>query len=272
MDENKKPLLKGYTLYDWTKSICLIIILGLFCYKIGVSDINFDFSKFDFTDLLSLILALFAIGLSVAFYFKSTDSSSLFYDNTYKFTKDTSEMLGHIEALFGERLKHIDDFNTNIFEKLINLKTTGETVKVTENELYTKKVEKEKLIQELLDKTNIDQSEKDRIKKELEDKDTKISEMEIELNELKDNSTMYMLLSQKQNLTPKSADAIRKFARNLINEGIEIDDYVKVNQSFIDYFDKRLFRLGIFHQQGIAVDKSLTDEGYRLVRMAYFGY
>ncbi|OQB81233.1 MAG: hypothetical protein BWX88_04318 [Planctomycetes bacterium ADurb.Bin126] len=56
-----------------------------------------------------MILALFAIGMSVAFYFKTTDSSNQFYDNIYNFTQKTSEILGRIEERFGERLKHLDE-------------------------------------------------------------------------------------------------------------------------------------------------------------------
>ena len=39
---------------------------------------------------------------------KATDTSNNFYDNSYKFTKEISEILGRIEAGFGEKLKHID--------------------------------------------------------------------------------------------------------------------------------------------------------------------
>ncbi|MFM2334285.1 MAG: hypothetical protein RIS91_288 [Bacteroidota bacterium] len=90
-------------LWTWFKFIVGILVTLLLVYKLAVSNLSFDFSKFDFNALLALLLSLFAIGLSVAFYFKATDTSNLFYDNTYKFTKEISEILGRIEAGFGER-------------------------------------------------------------------------------------------------------------------------------------------------------------------------
>lgn len=48
---------------------------------------------FDFPTLLSLLLALFAVALSALFYFKATDTSNAFYDNTYKFTQQIAELL-----------------------------------------------------------------------------------------------------------------------------------------------------------------------------------
>nr|MDA3824148.1 hypothetical protein [Bacteroidales bacterium] len=78
-------------------------------WRIAWSNFTLDLTKFDFSDLLAMILALFAIAMSVAFYFKSTDSSNQFYDNIYNFTQKTSEILGHIEERFGERLKHLDE-------------------------------------------------------------------------------------------------------------------------------------------------------------------
>ena len=55
-------------------SVLKIIVVSVFsillAYKLALSDVNFDFTKFDFSDLLSLVMALFSIALSVAFYFK----------------------------------------------------------------------------------------------------------------------------------------------------------------------------------------------------------
>ncbi len=69
-------------------------------------------------DLTGTILALFSVGLSVAFYFKANETSNQFYDNTYKFTNNMSELLGRIDSGFGERLRHLDEGNNHIREKL----------------------------------------------------------------------------------------------------------------------------------------------------------
>ncbi len=89
--------------------VSLVILFAVVAWRIAWSNFSLDLSKFDFSDLLAMILALFAMGMSVAFYFKSTDSSNQFYDNIYNFTQKTSEILGRIEERFGERLKHLDE-------------------------------------------------------------------------------------------------------------------------------------------------------------------
>jgi ATP-dependent Lon protease len=59
------------------------------------------------SQLFSLLLALFSISLAALFYFKATDTSNKFYDNTYKFTQQTSEILNKIESGFGEKLSNL---------------------------------------------------------------------------------------------------------------------------------------------------------------------
>ena len=67
--------------------LSLIILFGVAAWRLTWSDFSLDLSRFDFSDLLAMILALFAMAMSVAFYFKTTDSSNQFYDNIYNFTQ-----------------------------------------------------------------------------------------------------------------------------------------------------------------------------------------
>jgi hypothetical protein len=90
----------------WIKSIVLIGVTGVFCYKVIETPVNL---QFDFPSFLSLLLALFSVGLAAMFYFKATDSSNAFYDNTYKFTRDIADLLVRIESGFGEKLRHLDE-------------------------------------------------------------------------------------------------------------------------------------------------------------------
>lgn len=66
-------------------------------------------AKLDFSDVLSLVLALFSIWLSVSFYYKATEQSNAFYDRVFDFTKDVGVTLGRIEERFGERLTHLGE-------------------------------------------------------------------------------------------------------------------------------------------------------------------
>jgi len=72
--------------------LSLIVRFAVVAWRVAWSQFSLDLSKFDFSDLLAMILALFAVGMSVAFYFKSTDSSNQFYDNIYNFTQKTRDI------------------------------------------------------------------------------------------------------------------------------------------------------------------------------------
>ena len=146
--------------------IAIIILLAVVAWRIAWASFSLDLSNFDFSDLLAMILALFAVAMSVAFYFKTTDTSNQFYDNTYNFTQKISEILGRIEERFGERLKHLDegygriqsrfdDFSKSPKEIEEKVKETEEKVKETEGK---QEEEKEKLktaneaLQQMLDR------------------------------------------------------------------------------------------------------------------------
>lgn len=90
----------------WVKSIILLLITGVVCYKLIITPFNL---QFDFPSFLSLLLALFAVGLAALFYFKATDTSNAFYDNTYKFSQEIAGLLVKIESGFGEKLSHLDE-------------------------------------------------------------------------------------------------------------------------------------------------------------------
>lgn len=126
--------------------LSIIVLFAVTAWRIAWSSFSLDLSKFDFSDLLAMILALFAIAMSVAFYFKSTDSSNQFYDNIYNFTQKTSEILGRIEERFGERLKHLDEGYGRIQSRFDGISKSPDEIekKVKETEGKEEK-EKEKL-------------------------------------------------------------------------------------------------------------------------------
>ena len=82
-------------LWDWVKAISALILVALLAYKVYSTPITLDI---DFPTLLSLLLALFSVALSALFYFKATETSNAFYDNTYKFTRDIAQLLVKIES------------------------------------------------------------------------------------------------------------------------------------------------------------------------------
>ena len=136
--------------FSWIIATILVIVVSI---KILLSDFDFSQLQFGFTDLLSIILALFAVWISINFYHKNNDTSTKFYNNTYTFTKDISETLGRIEERFGEKLESLKEENKSLSSR-VEKYYTGNGSKTVDKE---KDEKKEKEIQ-------------DKLKKELEDK------------------------------------------------------------------------------------------------------
>src|SRR5687767_1019887 len=128
------------------RDIVVIAVIVLIAWKILTAQFSFELVELKVTDLLALLLALFAIWLSAQFYFKAAESSNQFYDNTYKFTKDISEILGRIEAGFGERLRHLDEGYSGIRDRVARIPLDEGKAKeeIAEEEKQAKKVEEEK--------------------------------------------------------------------------------------------------------------------------------
>ncbi|MFZ2783582.1 MAG: hypothetical protein WAZ36_04225 [Sediminibacterium sp.] len=194
VDNKNDKMSNGQTdikLLSWYKFIVGLLFSGLVVYKLAVSNFTFDFSKFDFNALLALLLSLFAIALSVAFYFKATDTSNLFYDNTYKFTKEISEILGRIEAGFGERLRHLDEGYTGLVSKFdngfneVNINETKEEIEKEKQKLKQEMGERNKIINSLIGKANLEKGEKEIILKQLKEREIEISKQKRELNFLR---------------------------------------------------------------------------------------
>ena len=98
---------------SWFKMIILSAFSIVIIVKLLSSSFSINLSDLKFTDILSLLLALFSMGISIAFYFKATDTSNEFYNNTYRFTQDMSKILERMESGFGEKLSNIQDSVAN---------------------------------------------------------------------------------------------------------------------------------------------------------------
>ncbi len=226
--------------------IILIMFSLIVGYKLLMSNLIFDFSKFDFSDLLSLILAIFSISLAVVFYFKATDTSNLFYDNTYKFTKDISEILGRIEAGFGERLKHIDEGYSGLINKFDkgtgpDLEKKVEEVK-TEFEKEKQKLEREvkekqQILENALKKAKIEESERLRIIDQLNKKEIEIENQTRELHFLK-NQLSHAESIQDIERTERLPMEIRDLLISIINR--QHLDITTLREAPIDFIRRRI--------------------------------
>jgi uncharacterized integral membrane protein len=271
------------SLWDIFKFIASLLFTILIVYKLAVSELSFDFSKFDFNALLALLLSLFAIGLSVTFYFKATDTSNLFYDNTYKFTKDISTILGRIEAGFGEKLQNLDKGYSGLLTKIEKENTSPKDIEETktdkqevEQSLQNEIKERNKIIKNLLEKTQLEQKEKEEFQKALFDKEKTMIKLERELRLLQNklerqkNSVIVediperLISYLKQNILRLNIneDFNRDRAQEFINQFIPDNKNLRINDKlFIDLLENRLIREdGILTNRGHSVIKNLAKE------------
>ena len=159
-EQAKEPSFLRKTIYVVAGIISLIFV-GLLCVTIYKN-------SFSVESILSTLLAFFSIFISVFFYFKADETSSKFYDSSYRFMKDISVTLGKIEERFGEKLNSLND-------KVSHL--DRERKKVSE-EIEDKQEDKDRMINELMEKANLDAEEKAAYKKELEKKEMEIAQLQ----------------------------------------------------------------------------------------------
>lgn len=185
--ENKRDRNENFIPW-WIWSIILILFSVVLCYKLLTSEFNF---QFDFPSFLSLFLSLFSVGLAALFYFKATETSNSFYDNTYKFTQEIAALLVKIESGFGEKLSHLDDAYKGMrqsFDQLpsrMDIKEARKEIKKEEEEVENIIKEKDSIINDLLSKARLNKEESEKIFNELKSKDQKLTEAQQELDFLK---------------------------------------------------------------------------------------
>lgn len=181
----------GFLTLPVLRDVILIALMLVVAWKLLNADLKIDLATFSFTDFLALVLALFSVALSVAFYFKATDASNQFYDNTYRFTKEMSEILGRIEAGFGERLRHLDEGYSGMRDRLDRLPPyTGAThsdVKKEEEEIKRKEDEQKAVIEELARKAKLAEHEKQALFANLAQKSEELEQARIELRQMQES-------------------------------------------------------------------------------------
>lgn len=189
MNENTKPKIStGFLTLPILRDVLIVLLIVIVAWKLINSDIQVDLAKFSFSELLAMILALFSIWLSVAFYFKAGETSNQFYDNSYKFTKEMSEVLGRIEAGFGEKLRHLDEGYSGIREKFDLLPHYGTSndaeVKKEEAEVKKREEEQQELLENLAARAQLAEGEKEEIFARLAEKSEELEQARMELRML----------------------------------------------------------------------------------------
>lgn len=269
----------------WSDKIVLlrdVLVVGfvlLLGWKLLNASIQLDLGGFNFSDLLALLLALFAIGLSALFYFKATDASNKFYDNTYKFTKDISEILGRMEAGFGERLRHLDEGYTGLRDTFNRIpadsRHTEQRIEEEEAEAEEIARERQRLLVALAERAHLHDAERQEFFEKLEAKDRELLQVRRELATLR----RALVTDDQPNSTvaEESDERIRRRVHRHINSRVlrslkpaevleasdqdVVDRFEEIKEAFAKPFLSDLRRLGYADASA-----RLTPEGIRAIK------
>ena len=270
MDKDKKVEGKTVLTLKNVRDVVILAFFGVLSIKVFGMDLSLDIKEFTFTDLLSMLVAFFAIALSIAFYFKATDTSNRFYDNSYAFTREVSEILGRIEAGFGERLRHLDEGYSGIRDKFDRLPfdntQTNEELEKEKAEIEKKEKEQQDLLEDLAKRAKLAETEKHelfthmkQISEELEEakRETRRLQRNIRLHSVDNDGRYDPLDFLVRHLSQyKDPETSSKSPRN---------SYQRLFHRYANEMPRQLF--DDLERRGYVNDEGLTREAIELMKM-----
>jgi len=275
----QKQIYDGQKRTPWlpvaVRSFVVILLVSVIAYKLIMTPFNL---QFDFSALLSLLLAIFAVGLAALFYFKATETSNTFYDNTYKFSQDIGALLARIESGFGERLKHLDDSYTSMRDQLRNhpLQTTvAETkdeIKEEQKELQRKLEERDRMLDELATRAQMQDDEKKDFLNKLNEREKLLEEARHELHFLQRNLRRVQAQQSSHELE-EIPERIQTYIRDRVLEEIGLENAADAPDSFLQ---RRFAKLKVkfpdeflrhMREHNLLGDENeLTERGFHIIR------
>jgi hypothetical protein len=206
-------------IYTITLSIISLIATVFFCYMIYKNNFSIE-------SVISVLLAFFSILISILFYFKAADTSSKFYDSSYNFMKDQSNVLGRIEERFGEK-----------FESLISRFDHLETKKIsTEEQIDNKQEEISKTLGEAIEQLSQENAnEKDelqRYKKQLDQKNEEYQALRNELSLIQNESNKLRHYMYSDNFNDSIKEFISILSPRDIDYILRTDKLQKSNKAY----------------------------------------
>lgn len=208
-----------------TKDLATLCLIAVVTWKLLDSEVSISIKEFTFTDLLSIFVSFFAIALSIAFYFKATDTSNRFYDNSYKFTKEISEILGRIEAGFGEKLKHIDEGYAGIRDRFdqipFDANKAKEEIEAEKEEIDKKKKEQNELLENLAKRAQLAETEKQDLFRQMERTSKELDSAKSDLRRMQRNVINHEVSSSSPELKRKVLGYLTDRIQSEIPPGLE---------------------------------------------------
>jgi hypothetical protein len=265
-------------LWDWVKAICTLVLVGVFTYKVYSTPTTLNI---DFPTLLSLLLALFSVALSALFYFKATETSNAFYDNTYKFTRDIAQLLVKIESGFGERLRNLDEGYSSMRTYLQGMPgKQGDAVEKTKQKLETEQQEIEKVIaerneivQHLVERSHLEQEEKEKVLAQLRSKEQELVEAQREVTKLNKRLFMERMNKKRERTSPEAEERLTGFTQSHVVRKIGQERIIGASPTSIRRrFDEMINDLPRGYIEDLEslgyFDNGLTPAGLRFLREA----
>lgn len=169
------------------KWIMIFMVLIGFGTLILLNKIKIDLTSIEFSDVLTLVISLWAIYISMQFYFSSQRSSISFYDNVYNFIQDISKNLANLDGSVNEKLNGLNDTFKGEIGRLKEPKNNSKDAielskkeKQLKSEISETKKELEKTISELAKEKNNSKV----LKKKLYTINEELVKKEVQSNEL----------------------------------------------------------------------------------------
>lgn len=224
---------------DWwsvSKSASLAAFTIVICAKTLITPFSVDL---DAATLISILLALFAIWLSALFYFKATETSNTFYDNTYKFTRDIAQLLAKIESGFGERLRNLDEgyasmrsyFQTGSrSNKPEDLEKTKQKLDDEKEDLRRTVEARNDIVRNLLERSQLQAGEKEKITEQLKEKERQLESAQQEISKL-NRKILIDRVRSKVSPSPSELpdnEAMNSFAKTQVVDKIGADFILKL--------------------------------------------
>lgn len=271
MRDNKEGKDFSWLTFSNVRDVVVTVFVATVTYKIFSLNLDLNIKEFSLTDLISVLVSFFAIGLSIAFYFKATDTSNRFYDNSYAFTKDVSEILGRMEAGFGERLRHLDEGYSGIrdrFDKLpFDSIKAREEIEKEKQEILNKEAELRETIENLAQKAHLAENEKKELFEHMEKLNRELEQSRIEARRLESQ----IKINEKENIANESkvlhyvARKMRRFLTGTGSGSLGRSDY----QDIFSKIRNELPRGAVIELElngFVNVDGNLTDEALLIIR------
>ena len=202
-----------------------IMFIGLLCYRLVKTDFSFD-------SILSTLLAFFSIFISIFFYFKADETSTNYYKSSYDIMKDVSVTLSKIEERFGEKLNSLND-------KISHLDSFSSE---KSEEIQEQKDDKDKIINELMDKANLDEKEKEKYRKQLEHNERQIE-----------------MLKNEQYRALKEAEYLRS---KIMRAGDQDNKWVPDNEVLISLLNGDVNKFPLSMKRSLVRQGYLDEDGY----------